>query len=163
MFSKIKTFILKNVFLVSKKPVLFLDLLEANSLYNENMLIDPSKLNFRFKYTSLYGLFALFTIFVLLFVTLLMHKFFTTLNFHLLIIIVVISTIGMVFCFDVFKIWARKNISLVLIKKAWENHFPFFPYEKYSKKIEEIYNNALKEEIQRRDMQKYVMSKISKS
>lgn len=163
MFGKFKSFILKKVFLISKKPVLFLDLLEANSLYNENMLIDPSKLNFRFKYSSLYSLFAIFTILLLLIVTLFMHRFFTKLDFHVLIVLIVVSTIFVIFCFDVFKIWARKNISLALIKKAWENHFPFFPYEKYSKKVEEIYNTALKEEVQRRDMQQYVMSKISKS
>ena len=37
--------------------------------------------------------------------------------------------------FDFFKVWARKSISHELIKKAWDIHFPYFPYEKYSQKI----------------------------
>lgn len=162
MLNIIKVFILKNIFVVSKKPVLFLDLLDANCLYNEKMLLDPSKLNFKFKYSYLYSFFAIFCIFVLIFVTLFVHKFLKQLDFHVLLIMVVIITCLMILCFDMFKIWARRNISLMLIKKAWENHFPFFPYEKYSKKVEEIYNKALKDEVQRRDMQKYIMSEISK-
>ena len=42
-----KNLILQNIFVVSKQPVLFRDLLEANCLFNEGMLIDPAKLNFK--------------------------------------------------------------------------------------------------------------------
>ena len=46
----LKNLILKNIFVISKQPVLFRDLLEANCLFNEGMLIDPAKLNFKFRY-----------------------------------------------------------------------------------------------------------------
>ncbi|EKR7992625.1 hypothetical protein P9H63_000812, partial [Campylobacter fetus] len=49
MLEKLRKFIFKKLFIVSKQPVLFKDLLEANCLFNEGMLVDPSKLNFRFR------------------------------------------------------------------------------------------------------------------
>ncbi len=48
----LKNLILKNIFVISKQPVLFRDLLEANCLFNEGMLIDPAKLNFKFRYVG---------------------------------------------------------------------------------------------------------------
>ena len=58
MIEKIKQFMFKNLFVVSKQPVLFRDLLEANCLYNEGMLVDPSKLNFRYRHRRFYAIYA---------------------------------------------------------------------------------------------------------
>ncbi|NLY03426.1 MAG: hypothetical protein GXZ15_01070, partial [Campylobacter sp.] len=49
-----------------------------------------------------------------------------------------------------------------LIKKAWEIHFPYFSYEKYNKKVEEIYNEAAKKEISKRDLEQYVLDALVK-
>ena len=38
-------------------------------------------------------------------------------------------------------------MSKKLILKAWQNHFPCFSYEKYSKIVEENYKQALEEEV----------------
>ncbi|HEG8257953.1 TPA: hypothetical protein SF031_001225, partial [Campylobacter jejuni] len=46
---KFKEFSLRFLFKVSEQPVLIRDLLEANALFNDGMLVDPSKLNFNFK------------------------------------------------------------------------------------------------------------------
>ena len=59
-----------------------------------------------------------------------------------------------------FKIWARKAVSKELIKKAWSVHFPYFSYEKYSTKIEMIYNEAVKNEIPRKDLEQYVLEHL---
>ena len=66
MQETLKDRIIKNVFFVSKQPVLFRDLLEANALFNEGMLIDGAKLNFRFNHIKLYQIYALIC-FVILF------------------------------------------------------------------------------------------------
>ena len=42
MQETLKDRIIKNVFFVSKQPVLFRDLLEANALFNEGMLMEQS-------------------------------------------------------------------------------------------------------------------------
>ncbi|MBP3676221.1 MAG: hypothetical protein J6I71_07070, partial [Campylobacter sp.] len=61
---------------------------------------------------------------------------------------------------DYFRIWTRRLISLELIRDAWKVHFPYFPYEKYSQKIEIIYNEAMKHEVSRKDLEKYVLDKL---
>lgn len=57
----LKEFSLRFLFKVSEQPVLIRDLLEANALFNDGMLVDPSKLNFNFKLNSYiyFGVFAL--------------------------------------------------------------------------------------------------------
>ena len=62
--------------------------------------------------------------------------------------------------FDFFKSWTRDAITLKLIKKAWLIHFPYFAYDKYSQKVEKIYNESLKSEVQKKDLQLYVMDKL---
>ena len=49
---KIKEFSLNFLFKISNHPVLLRDLLEANVLFNEDMLIDPAKLNFKMKHLN---------------------------------------------------------------------------------------------------------------
>ena len=58
------------------------------------------------------------------------------------------------------KVWARREISLDLIKKAWSVHFPYFGYEKYSSKVEEIYNTALKNDVSKKDLEQYIYEKL---
>lgn len=152
--------ILDNIFVVSKQPVLFRDLLEANSLFNEGMLVDPSKLNFKFRYFKTYLVYGLICAVISAVLIALTHRMFTRLDFHLSILSAIISTAVIFIGFDMFKIWTRKAISKKLIKEAWAVHFPYFPYEKYSTKVEMIYNEAVKNEITRKDLEKYVLEKL---
>ncbi len=57
---KFKEFSLRFLFKVSEQPVLIRDLLEANALFNDGMLVDPSKLNFNFKILNFYFIFWCF-------------------------------------------------------------------------------------------------------
>jgi len=59
-----------------------------------------------------------------------------------------------------FKIWARREKSGELIRRAWSVHFPYFSYEKYSTKVEMIYNEAVKNEIPRKDLEQYVLERL---
>lgn len=163
MLENIKNYVLSKMFVVSKQPVLFKDLLEANSLYNEGMLIDPAKLNFKFKYDSLYIIYALFLILVLILLIICSHRILEKVDFHFSIILTALVTSLCFIFFDMFKRWARKEISIRLIKKAWNLHFPYFAYDKYSQKIDEIYNKSLKDEVSKKDLEKYVLDKLIKS
>ncbi|EMS8451624.1 hypothetical protein V5B51_000770, partial [Campylobacter coli] len=51
---KFKDFSCNFLFKISDQPVLLRDLLEANALFNDGMLVDPSKLNFNFKILNSY-------------------------------------------------------------------------------------------------------------
>lgn len=157
---KLKNYILDKIFVISSHPVFFEDLLSANALYNEGMYIDPAKLNFRFNFFNLYLFYALFCVFCLALGFVVLHSAFVVLDAHISIVSTAIVTAAIFVGFDVFKLWARKAISARLIKKAWEIHFAFFEYEKYKKQVADIYNEALKQEISRKDLEKFVLEKL---
>ncbi|WP_462104533.1 hypothetical protein [Campylobacter concisus] len=160
MQEKLKDKIIRNVFFVSKQPVLFRDLLEANALFNEGMLVDGAKLNFKFNHVKLYQIYALICFIVLLPLLIVTHHFLANSDAHLSIISTAIVTSAVFIGFDMFKVWARREISHDLIKKAWSVHFPYFGYEKYSSKVEEIYNTAIKNDISKKDLEQYIYEKL---
>jgi hypothetical protein len=59
----IKDKVLDYVYILSKQPLLFRDLLDANSQYNEGMHVDPSKLGFRLRLTRAYFVYLLIVIY----------------------------------------------------------------------------------------------------
>ncbi|MCR4941773.1 MAG: hypothetical protein K5978_03130 [Campylobacter sp.] len=160
MKEKFRNFILDKIFILSNQPVLFRDLLEANSLYNEGMLIDGAKLNFRFNYAQTYKIYAMICIFILLPLIIIAHNFFVIVDTHISILITIFLTSAVFLGFDMFKIWARKEMSFECIKKAWQMHFPYFSYEKYSKKVDEIYSKASKNNVCKRDLEQYVLENL---
>ena len=64
--------------------------------------------------------------------------------------------------FNFFRDRMRDSVTKELIKRSWKLHFPFFTYEEYSHKIDEIFEDAMKEEISRRDLEKYILDNLSK-
>ncbi|EOL9455778.1 hypothetical protein ACNAEC_001567 [Campylobacter coli] len=157
---KFKDFSCNFLFKISDQPVLLRDLLEANALFNDGMLVDPSKLNFNFKILNSYIYFGIFCALVLLPLLLITHYFFTRLDFHISIISAVAVTACIFISYDIFKVYTRKMISKKIIQKAWALHFPYFSYEKYSIMAGNFYKEALKEEIPKANLEQYVLEKI---
>ncbi|MFK0396061.1 hypothetical protein ACISJZ_02400 [Campylobacter coli] len=157
---KFKDFSCNFLFKISDQPVLLRDLLEANALFNDGMLVDPSKLNFTFTILNSYIYFGIFCALVLLPLLLITHYLFTRLDFHISIISAVAVTACVFISYDIFKVYARKMISKKLIQKAWALHFPYFSYEKYSIMAGNFYKEALKEEIPKANLEQYVLEKI---
>lgn len=157
---KIKDWILKKLFKVSNQPVNLLDLLEANALFNEKMSIDPAKLHFKFQEFNAYLIFAVLCAIVLVPLILLTHSVFQIIDFHLSIISAIGVTAAIFIFFDMFKIYTRKSMTKRLIKKAWNDHFPCFEYEKYSKLLEEIYHKLPKHMISKPNLESYVLEQI---
>ena len=157
---KLKEYILDKIFIISSQPVLFEDLLKANALFNEGMMIDPSKLNFKFNLSRLYLIYSVICLIFLVVSIIIFHGLLVKIDSHFSIIGTVIITSCVFIGFDIFKRWARKEISAKLIKNAWSIHFSYFDYEKYKKQVEEIYNEAQKDEILRKDLEKYVLEKL---
>ena len=156
----IKDRIVNYVYSVSSQPVSLRDLLSANSYYNEKMYVDPGKLGFRIKITRAYTVYLIFVLIVLAPLTLVAHYPLTNMNFHFSIIGTVFVTSSVFIGFTFFKAWIRDAITLRLIKKAWLVHFPYFSYDKYSKKAASIYNQVVKNEIPKKDLRLYVMDKL---
>lgn len=162
MRKNIKEKIVDFVFRTSKQPVLFKDLLLANAYFNEGMYVDSGKLGFRMNIINAYIAYAGICFVILAPLFALTHNFFTILDFHISIVGAIFATSCVFIGFSFFKSWIRDAIALKQIKKAWALHFPFFAYEKYNKKVEEVYNEAIKKEIPKKELEQYVLDALLK-
>lgn len=162
--SKDKTFknkILEYVYIISKQPILLKDLLLANRQCSEGMHVDPAKLGFRLKLTRAYLVYTAMVLAILIPLSGLTHKPLAHIDSHISIIGAVIITATIFIGFNFFISWLRDSITKELIKRSWKIHFPYFPYDDYSSKIEEIFAQSLKEEISKRDLEKYILDKLT--
>jgi len=158
--ASIKEKIINYVYTLSNQPVIFRDLLSANSHYNEKMYVDPGKLGFRMSIVKAYIAYFILSALIIMPLIGITHYFLKNMNFHFSVLSAVLVTSAVFIGFDFFKSWTRDAVTLKLIKKAWLVHFPFFSYDKYSKKVEDIYNKSLKSEVSKKDLQLYVMDKL---
>jgi hypothetical protein len=142
--------------------MLLRDLLIANRQYKEGMHVDPAKLGFRLKLTRAYLVYMLMVLIVLIPVSIITHNALADADSHLSIIGAVVITAIIFIGFNFFRAWMRDAITIELIKKSWKLHFPFFSYEEYSEEIEKIFERSLKDEISKRDLEKYILDNISK-
>lgn len=163
--SKEKTFkkkILDYIYTTSKQPILLKDLLVANRQYNEGMHVEPARLGFRLKLGRAYLVYILLVLSVLVPISLLTHKPLAIIDPHISILGAMIITAIIFIGFNFFRSYMRDSITKELIKKSWILHFPYFSYEEYSKKIDEIFENAMKDEINKRDLERYILDNLSK-
>ncbi|MBL0687170.1 MAG: hypothetical protein JJV95_01725 [Sulfurospirillum sp.] len=156
----IKEKIINYIYTLSNQPVVFKDLLSANSHYNEKMYVDPGKLGFRMNIMKAYTVYLVLSTLVIMPLIGLTHYFLKSIDFHFSVLWAIIITSAIFIGFNFFRAWIRDTITLKLIKKAWLIHFPYFPYYKYSQKVENIYNESLKSEISKKNLQLYVMDKL---
>lgn len=152
--------ILDFCFNTSKQPVLLKDLLVANVQYNERMHVDAAKLGFRLRISRAYMVYILLVSFIAIPIALLTHKAFAKMDSHASIVAAVFFTAVIFILFNFFRIWIKEQMAGKVIKKAWMIHFPYFSYEEYRLKVEEIFHKAMKEEIQKKDLEKYILDKL---
>ncbi len=155
-------FFINSLFKYSNEPVKFLDLVEANTLYNEGMLIDPAKLHFKFKQFNLYFTYFVFCLVVLLPLIFMTHFIFERIDFHFSIVSAVFVTSAVFICFDIFKIYIRKLASLRQIKLAWQMHFNHFEYDKYNKILADIYKDAKNQQIPNAKLEQFILENLVK-
>lgn len=153
--------ILEYIYIISKQPILLRDLLLANRQYNEGMHVDPAKLGFRLKLSRAYFVYILIVLAIVIPISLLTHKPLANIDSHISILGAMFLTAIIFIGFNFFRSKMRDAITLVLIKKSWKLHFPFFPYEDYSKQIEIIFEKSLKDEVSKRDLEKYILDNLT--
>lgn len=157
----LKEKILEYIYMISKQPILLRDLLLANRQYKEGMHVDPAKLGFRLKLTRAYIVYLTLVLMVLIPLSLFTHKALATVDSHISILGAMVITALIFIGFNFFRSKMRDSITIVLIKRAWRLHFPYFPYDDYSSKIEKIFEQSLKDEISKRDLERYILEKLS--
>ena len=158
----IKNKILEYVYTISKQPILLKDLLVANRQHSDGMHVDPAKLGFRIRLVRAYIVYIGLVLAVVVPISLLTHKPLAKIDAHISIIGAMIITAAIFIGFNFFRDRMRDSITKELIKRSWKLHFPYFSYEEYSEKIEEIFEKSIKEEIAKRDLEKYIKDNLSK-
>ena len=157
----IKSKILEYIYTVSKQPILLKDLLVANRQYNAGMHVDPAKLGFRLNLMRAYMVYIAIVLAILVPISLLTHKPLAKIDPHISILGAMIITAAIFIGFNFFRDKMRDIMTKELIKKSWKLHFPFFSYEDYSIKIDVIFDNSIKDEISKRDLEKYILDKLT--
>jgi len=161
MFNKLRSKIVDYVYVISNQPVKLYQLLEANALFNEGMHLDGRSLGFRLKVGKAYLVFMILVNIVMIPLAAITHALFAKLNCHVSILFAIIITSGIMASFKLFKDWLDDCVAKKRIMKLWELHFPLFPYEEYSKKINNIYQQALKEGILKQDLERYILQNLT--
>jgi len=158
----IKDKILEYVYTISKQPILLKDLLVANRQHNDGMHVDPAKLGFRIRLIRAYQVYIGIVLAILVPISLLTHKPLAKIDAHISILGAMAITAAIFIGFNFFRDRMRDTMTKELIKRSWKLHFPFFSYEEYSTKINEIFEKAMREEVSKRDLEKYILENLSK-
>jgi hypothetical protein len=161
MFKKLKTKLIAYIYNISKQPIKFHTLLEANQLFNEGMKLDGAILGFRLRLGRAYLIFLLLAHLIIIPVAIVAHQFFAVLDCHASIVIAIFFTAWLFGIFSLFKEWTRDCVTRQRIKDAWNLQFPYFPYDEYNQEINEIYEQALKDDIKKQDLETYILDKLS--
>ena len=158
----IKDRILEYIYTISKQPILLKDLLVANRQHNDGMHVDPAKLGFRIRLVRAYIVYIAIVLGILVPISLLTHKPLAVIDPHISIVGAMVITAAIFIGFNFFRDRMRDTVTKELIKRSWKLHFPFFSYEEYSLKIDNIFEQAMRDEISKRDLEKYILENLSK-
>ncbi len=158
----IKNKLLEYVYTISKQPILLKDLLVANRQHNDGMHVDPAKLGFRIRLIRAYIVYIGIVLAIIVPISLLTHKPLAKIDPHISILGAMVITAVIFIGFNFFRDKMRDTMTKELIIRSWKLHFPFFSYEEYSSKIDEIFEKAMREEISKRDLEKYILENLSK-
>jgi hypothetical protein len=161
MFENFKKRLISYIYNISKQPVKLNELLLANSLFNDGMKLDGSKLGFRLRTGRAYIVFILLAHIVILPLALIAHELFAIIDCHASIILAVFFTAFLFGIFSCFKEWTRDRVTQERIKQMWHLHFPHFPYDEYNKEVSKIYEKAQDEDIRYVDLERYILDKLS--
>ena len=158
---KLLSKVLDYVYTTSKQPILLKDMLIASVQFSNGMEVDSSRLGFRLRLTRAYIVYIALVLAIIIPISILTHKPLANIDSHISIIGGMIITASIFMGFNYFMDLLKNTMTKETIKKAWSLHFPFFAYEEYSKDINQFFENAMKEEISKRDLQKYILDRLA--
>lgn len=157
----IKDRIIEYIYIISKQPILLRDLLVANRQFKEGMHVDPATLGFRLKLGRAYFVYISIVLGILVPLSALTHKPLAKIDSHVSILGAMVITAAIFIGFNFFRSRMRDSVTSLLIQRSWKIHFPYFPYSEYSEKIERIFQQSLKDEISKRDLEKYILDNLT--
>ncbi len=153
--------VLNFVYNTSKQPILLKDMLVASAQFNNGMEVDSSRLGFRLRLTRAYMVYIALVLMIVVPISLLTHKPLAKIDSHISIVGGMIITALIFMGFNYFMDLLKQSMTKVAIKKAWSLHFPFFAYEEYNLKVNSFFESAMREEVSKRDLQKYILDRLA--
>ncbi|WP_198304291.1 hypothetical protein [Arcobacter vandammei] len=154
--------ILNYVYNTSKQPILLKDMLVASTQFSNGMEVDSSRLGFRLRLTRAYIVYINLVLAIIVPISFLTHKSLANIDAHISIIGAMIITALIFMGFNYFMALLKYSMTKMTIKKAWSLHFPFFSYEEYNLQVNKFFQSAMREEISKRDLQKYILDRLAK-
>jgi glucan phosphoethanolaminetransferase (alkaline phosphatase superfamily) len=107
-----------------------------------------------------YQVYILLVLIVVIPISAISHKVLANVDSHISILGAMIITAVIFIGFNFFQSKLYDEIAKSQIKKSWRLRFPYFSYDEYRYKVEEIYQKALKEEISKKDLEKYILDNL---
>ncbi len=162
MLYELKKKFLHFLFIRSKQPVLFDDLLKANLIIHEGIIPSERLLNYRLRLGRSYLSFIILAHLFIIPVVGILHDFLASVDCHMSIILAIAFT-GIFFAsFTIYKEWLFESIAKQIIREAWKLHFPHFEYKHYHDKVARIFQEALNKKVPKQEMQMYILDELAK-
>ncbi len=151
--------IIDYVFELPKYPLRFRELMEANRVLVDNLDINQIP-GIRFCRLKLYLVYFLIWNLILIPLSLIFHSLLAKLDCHIAIILAIIFTLLFFGTYKIFEERLKRRVALRIIKEAWKNYLPHFPYEKYGEKVAQIYKEAVERDIPKNKIEQFIIDKI---
>ncbi|MRI83921.1 MAG: hypothetical protein C6I00_05815 [Nitratiruptor sp.] len=162
MWERLLDKIIDYLFELPRYPMRFRELMEANRIYVDHLDIRQIP-GIKFCRIKLYLLYFIIWNLILIPLSLLFHSFLARLDCHVAIVLAILFTLLFFGTYKIFEERLKERAARRLIKEAWNNYLPHFPYEKYQERVAQIYKEALDREIPRRKIEQFVIDSIVES
>jgi len=149
------------LFMQSIHPMRFNELMKANKLLVDNMLLEGSIPGVKLRLGRVYLFMILVWNIILIPLAMLFHKILAKIDCHIAIMMAVLFTLLFFGILSIFKQWAMERMAEKMIKKGWNNHFPYYDYETFHEKVAKFYGDALEKGVTGANVEMYIMNALS--
>ncbi len=161
MLQTLRNKLINTLFIKSSQPIHFEELLKANLILQEGIIPSQRLLKYRLLLGRAYLSFILLAHFFIIPAVAILHDVLAAMDCHLSILLAIAFTAIFFAGFTIYKEWLYESISRRIIKDAWQLHFPHFAYEKYHVKVARYYDETLRKNIPKHEIQIYILDKLS--
>jgi len=159
MFEKLIDKIIDYVFELPKYPMRFRELMEANRIYIDHLDIKQIP-GIKFCRIKLYLIYFLIWNLIIIPLSLIFHPLLAKMDCHVAIVLAIIFTLLFFGTYKIFEERLKERVALRLIKEAWSNYLPHFPYEKYNHKVAQLYKEAIDRDLPKHKIEQFIISSI---
>ncbi len=161
MWEKLNRFIIQIAFEKPKYPLRFRELMEANKIFTDHLDIKMIP-GIRFSRLKLYIIYFILWNIVVIPLALVFHGFLKSLDCHISILLAIFFTLLFFGTYKIFEEHIKREAVKYLIKEAWQNYLPHFPYEKYAEEVAQVYKEAIDKDVPKYKIEQYIIDHLIK-